>query len=150
MLLASTFSLHAQFFMTGQNATYVVGQANFTTRDYGTTNKRFWYAYDVAVDITNGKMYVADWWNNRVLRFAYPVTQNDPVADLVFGQSTFTSSTSGTTGNTFKALTGIAVDASGNLWVADAGNHRVLKFNAAYNISTNQPSAKSLAALLKL
>ena len=47
---------------------------------------------DVAIDSAHGKLYVLDSGNHRVLRFAYPVSTNQPAAELVFGQPDFISS----------------------------------------------------------
>ncbi|HXJ72571.1 MAG TPA: NHL repeat-containing protein, partial [Candidatus Dormibacteraeota bacterium] len=89
---------------------------------------------------TNGNLYVADLNNNRVLKFNDPFA-TDTVADDVWGQTSFTNRTTpnpptasslrlqweyGTTVGVFSA--GVEVDNQGNLWVADSGNSRVLRF----------------------
>lgn len=81
----------------------------------------------IAVD-DSGSLYVADWQNHRVLRFDDPLT-SDTVADAVYGQPDFVSNTPNNGG----AMTGLtlpidlAFDAFSNLYIADAGNHRVLR-----------------------
>lgn len=89
----------------------------------------------VAVDITasNPILYVADTGNNRVLawRNASAFTKGAP-ADAVIGQrDLFTTNRQGpgtglSTG--FNAPNGLAVDRQGNLYIADAGNSRILRF----------------------
>ena len=85
---------------------------------------------DVAVD-TAGNVYVSDLNNHRVLGFIDPLN-TDKVADIVIGQSDFTSSNPNNGGLSASSLmppTGVAVDTAGNLYVVDINNHRVLKYN---------------------
>lgn len=86
----------------------------------------------VAVD-SSGNLYVSDFSNNRVLEYDSPLT-TDTVADRVFGQGgSFTTSTLNLGGRSASSLYGpygIAVDASGNLYVADDGNNRVLQYTS--------------------
>ncbi|EQA38288.1 NHL repeat protein [Leptospira inadai serovar Lyme str. 10] len=57
-----------------------------------------------------------------------PVLTLGESATLVLGQSSFTTSASGTTQNQLKQPSGIAVDSRGGEWVSDATNNRVLHF----------------------
>jgi sugar lactone lactonase YvrE len=120
----------------GQDATYVVGQADFTSSGAATTQNGLDTSNDVAVDTVNNKLYVADTSNNRVLRYAYPITGNQPNAEAVLGQADFTSGEANRGGsvaaNTLNAPRRVAVDASGRLWVADSLNRRVLRFDSAH------------------
>ena len=64
---------------------------------------------------------------------------NNQVAAKVLGQGGFTSNDSTSASTTsLKTPVGTVVDASGNVWVADADNNRVLKFAASP--STNDPA----------
>jgi uncharacterized protein (TIGR03437 family) len=78
-------------------------------------------------------LYVSDTNNFRVLawRNAEGLNRGDP-ADRVIGQRNFFSTTSNGPGTSFvtgfSVPSGIAVDRSGNLYVADAGNNRILRF----------------------
>lgn len=88
------------------------------------------------------RLYVADTYNHRVLgwRDARIVKPGDP-ADLVIGQRdlrrTLVNDPSGdanqVTQNGLFLPAGLAVDATGNLYVADSGNGRVLRFPAPFN-----------------
>jgi sugar lactone lactonase YvrE len=129
----------------GFNGTFVVGQPNFTSGGAATTSTGLNFPEGAALDITNGKLYVADRSNNRVLRYAYPVVANTPPAQIVFGQPNLTSgavNNGGLSASSLSNPTGLAVDAAtGDLWVSDAGNNRILRFAAAYSVTTNQVSA---------
>ena len=79
-------------------------------------------------------LYVADTGNNRILGFRNAIGfTNGQFADIVIGQPDFVTTlpqgpanTTRTTGLASPA--GMAVDASGNLYVMDAGNNRILRF----------------------
>ncbi|MFB3777318.1 MAG: hypothetical protein ACE141_06890 [Bryobacteraceae bacterium] len=94
----------------------------------------------VAID-TNATppiLYVADTGNNRVLAWRNASQfDNGASADLVIGQkdkfSTFAQGPGGElTGGLF-APSGLAVDANGNLFVADAGNNRILRYSKPFD-----------------
>lgn len=78
-------------------------------------------------------VYVADTSNNRVLAWQYNTQLTaGSFADLVLGQpDRFTTVAQGP-GHTYSSglnsPTGIAVDGAGNLYVADTGNNRILRY----------------------
>jgi uncharacterized protein (TIGR03437 family) len=92
----------------------------------------------LAVD-SAGNLYVADTGNNRILRFPQPLAPNaNQFPTLVVGQKSYATSSANLAGIGASTLalsgagrTGIAIDAVGNLWVADSGNSRVLRFPVA-------------------
>jgi sugar lactone lactonase YvrE len=115
---------------TGSPAAQVLGQVNFTSRVAGTTQSRMGWPTGMTVD-SLGRLWVADYPNNRVLRFDDPIAKgNGGAADGLIGQASFTSSTNGLSATTFNGPTDVAVDAQGRLWVADAFNRRVLRFDS--------------------
>jgi sugar lactone lactonase YvrE len=88
----------------------------------------------------HGNLYVSDLGNHRVLEYDHPLTTAMP-ANRVFGQPDFAHATQNTGGLSAASLDGpvaMAVDALDNLYVADAGNNRVLEYTA--------PLTSSLAA----
>ena len=76
-----------------------------------------------------GRLFVASQSQNRILRFTPPFT-NAMAADLVIGQPDFGSTVPATTASGLKTPIGIAFDPAGNLFVAEFGNHRVLRYAA--------------------
>ncbi len=93
------------------------------------------------VEKTNGYA-VADWQNNRVLIFNAPFS-TDQNASVVLGQSIFNSNSINAGGGATPAANGlwyptsVAVDASGNLYVGDADNGRVLQFKPPFTTNMN-------------
>jgi uncharacterized protein (TIGR03437 family) len=86
----------------------------------------------LAVDPNNGNLYVADTGDNRVLRFPAPFANPGRAEpDAVYGQSSFTVNIAGVSKNTLNRPRAVTFDASGNLWVADSGNNRVVRYSSA-------------------
>lgn len=115
-----------------QNAEYVIGQPDFTTY----TSINLFRPTKVAIDFTNSKLYLVDRGNNRVLRYAYPITGNNPTVERIFG-----TGTSGETQNQFSNPLSVAVY-NGTLWVSD--QYRILRFNNAHLVSSNGPNADGI------
>ena len=106
----------------------------------------------IAVDTSSSPphLYVADTANNRVLGWKNATSallNNGQAPDLVVGQPNFYTTIAGTNAillasNTWGGLngpTGLAVDPQGNLYVADAGNNRVLRYPTPFANSSGQP-----------
>jgi uncharacterized protein (TIGR03437 family) len=149
-----------------QNATYsvatrLVGQLDYPYRSVNLIEGKEVYLYSgvgyggVAIDYHSSPphLYIADSFNNRILCFndARSVTQNS-TADLVIGQtgpyfSLINSPTNLPAQPTQTGLNtpiGVAVDANGNLYVADSGNGRVVRFPAPFNQPAGQPPTANL------
>ena len=149
---------NAASFTNGQTANLVLGQPDLaTTLPEGpgrTLGTGFLSPTGIAVD-ANGNVYVVDSGNNRILRFPKPFAQSGAqTPDLVIGQPSFTTGGANQGGISAATLSFVsssgayvvflAFDAAGNLWVADAGNNRVLRFNVS--VLTAQPPAQGPAA----
>ena len=115
----------------------------------------------VAVDYSANppRLYLADPGNNRVL--GYPDARNVKAGDsatIVIGQLDFQHASvnipSGdalqTSDTGLRSPAGVAVDASGNLWVADSGNGRVLRFPRPFDLGTGQQRANLVLGQLSL
>jgi sugar lactone lactonase YvrE len=128
----------AASFANGEAANLVLGQADFTSKlqnrngsavpSAGSLNEPQAIAVDQA-----GRVYVADFTNNRVIVFRPPFT-NGMDAFAVLGQADFTSHQANRGGspaaNTLSGPHGLALNALGDLWVADRNNHRVMRYPA--------------------
>lgn len=118
---------------TGQSAVRVLGQPDFASFHSngglggGVAADRMAFPRGVAVD-ASGRLYVADTDNSRILIFDDPMS--DAVADAVLGQPNGTSATPGSTLSKMNRPEGVFVDATGVVWVADTGNHRILRFTS--------------------
>lgn len=123
--------------MNGMNASLVLGQADFETAGQFPTSSGMNNPWDVAIDPTSGKVFVADTNHNRILRFAsFSSLQTGGDAEAVLGQVNFTTTSSGLSDLKMWAPRGLVVDSSGILWVADFRNHRVLRFDEASEKTT--------------
>jgi uncharacterized protein (TIGR03437 family) len=113
-------------FSTGQAASLVIGQSSFTTSTTATTATGLNSPRGIAID-PSGNLWVTDRSNNRVLEYSYPLSAGE-AASVAIGQSSFTTSAAATTATGLSNPRGIAFDSSGNLWLAEQGNNRVLQY----------------------
>ena len=147
----------AASFSNGQSADIEIGQPDFrTTRcNSGTADgdvaglgaDSLCLPGGVAVD-SAGNLYVADTRNSRVLEYSQPFAQSMATgfsANVVFGQGgSFSQTVCAQTAAGLCFPQGVASDTSNNLYVADAGNHRVLEYNqplAPFNAATGAGDA---------
>ena len=81
---------------------------------------------------SHGDLWVVDSGNNRVVEFTAPFTVGE-AASVELGQGGgFNNGGVGHTQNSMDGPIGIAFDSSGNLWVSDRGNNRILEFTAPF------------------
>jgi sugar lactone lactonase YvrE len=131
VILSASFSQLASALSTGQPASLVIGQSSFTTSTCKQGGHRelcdpFGSAFD-----SSGNLWVADTGNSRVLEFKPPFS-NGQSPSLVIGQSSFNTNACSTTQSGVCPI-GLAFDSSGNLWVADFSNSRVLEFKPPFS-----------------
>ncbi|CAF4296699.1 unnamed protein product, partial [Rotaria magnacalcarata] len=67
-----------------------------------------------------GTVYVAEYWNDRIMRWPKGATQGSVIVGGNGG---------GGQSNQLNRPEGLSFDRHGNLYVVDYGNHRVQKFN---------------------
>jgi sugar lactone lactonase YvrE len=127
---------YAPPFVTGMGAAVVLGQTGFATASASTTRTGLARPTDVAVG-PNGSLWVADSNNNRTLGFSPPFSDGMPASE-VLGPYNYTL-TNQTTPYELAYPWGLSFDAEGDLWVADAGNARVLEYLAPVS-TTTRPS----------
>src|SRR5207302_63377 len=78
-----------------------------------------------------------------------PFSTNE-AASLVIGQSSLTTATGSTTANGLIVTTALTFDPSGNLWVSDDNNNRILKYPITSNSFTFQlPTSNDALGPLK-
>jgi sugar lactone lactonase YvrE len=115
----------------GANADGVLGQTNFTDGGGAAGQNKLSGPLGLAVD-SSGRLWVADRFNSRVLRFDNAAAKADGAnADGVLGQPDFTNSFQATTQSRMWQPWAVAVDGGGRLWVADYFNRRVLRYDNA-------------------
>ena len=124
----------------GVSATAVLGQASFGDRTPETTASGFAGAAAAVTD-QQGNIWVTDGLGNRVLRFS-PLFVDGMAANLVIGQPNFTASDASTSLSGLSTPHGLVFDKSGNLWIADSDNGRILEFSP--------PFTSGMAAILAL
>jgi len=134
-------------FQNGAYADLIIGQKDAVSTNAngpnisGSSQKKGLYAPTGLLVDAQGNLYVIDSGNSRILRFPKPFATQDPFgADLVIGQPDFNSRGNNTNGISASTLAlsssqgaqraSLVFDGSGNLWVTDAGNNRVLRYPA--------------------
>lgn len=123
-------------------ANAVIGQADFDTTAPDTSDTALNAPADVSVDPATGAVFVADADNHRVLRFpSIEAMSAGEAAEMVFGQVDFDSATPGSALDQMDTPLGVFVDHEENLWVADSGNDRILRFDDAVARDDGSPEA---------
>lgn len=130
--------------LSGASADAVLGQPNFTSNTGGTSAVVMKGPVGVFVD-KNGRLWVSDRLNHRVLRFDQASSKpNGSNADGVLGQSDFTTGTSGLSAVKMNRPMGIFVDTEDHLWVCEDDNNRVVRFDS---VSSKQNGAAANGVL---
>lgn len=126
----------------------VLGQADFNSRVNTVTQATLSPdVRGVVVSADGETIWASDTTQHRVLRWDNVSSKaNGANADGVLGQTDFTSNGSGATASAFNGPTGLALDASGNLYVLDSGNKRVLRFANAASLGVGASASGVLGA----
>ncbi len=122
-------------FKDGMAASLVIGQVDFVSKTCATTRSGLCRPTSIAFDYL-GNLWAGDAQNNRILQFRPPFHTGMP-ASVVLGQKDFASkvASGGPSGLNFTPNAGdvgIGFGEHGDLWVADAGNNRVLEFKKPF------------------
>ncbi len=132
LVVADTFNHRVLIWTTfpttyGEAADLVLGHTDFgvSTAPASPSDSRLKHPSDVWSDGT--RLVVADGSHHRVLIWTTFPTQNGQAADLVLGQESFTTATTGLSQTTMSGPTRVTGNADA-LFVADSSNDRVLVF----------------------
>lgn len=122
-------------YTTGMPATLALGQANLVSGGPGHGSRNLTFPYAAAFD-SAGDLWVVDTADNRVLEYVPPFSTGMS-ATLAVGQTSLSGWLSNTTRNGLWEPQGIAFDSSGDLWVADSTNNRILEFTPPFHTGMN-------------
>ncbi|HLJ46580.1 MAG TPA: hypothetical protein VKU01_11265 [Bryobacteraceae bacterium] len=149
-------------FTQGDPADLVIGQRDmFQTFPKGPTTDLSTGLFQPTALVVDGagNLYVADSGNNRIVRYPTPFQQTTSLLaiDLIIGQKDFASRSRNegqsapnertlalTTGGGQGLISGLVFDSSGNLWISDPGNNRVLRYPASSLSTSFEPSADTV------
>ncbi len=102
------------------------------------SNAQFNTPYDVAVDVSNN-IYVADTGNTKIRK----ITPDGTVTTIAGSTPGFADGSSNNA--QFSSIGGLELDTSGNIYVADFGNHRIRKINTNGDVITIAGSEQGFA-----
>lgn len=130
---SSTALPQAVVFTNGQNASVVIGQADFTSfaanQGGSVAANTIWLPHGNPYVNSNGVLYIGDYGNSRVLVFNSIPTVNNASADFAIGQPDLTTNTASNASATTLSGPQQVVGYRGKLLVADTLNHRVAIYN---------------------
>ncbi len=150
-------------FANGKNASYVLGEPNFTSDGDGggiygcatASQSILCFPEAVAYDSTNTRLFVADSWNNRVMVFSAATSGGGAIATgenaaNVLGYSVYTVAGTGydecygTEQAGLCVPTGLAYDSTNNrLFVGDSYDSRIMVFSTS-SISNGENASSEL------
>ncbi len=96
---------------------------SLVAQNWGSGNS-FSHPFGVFIDPNEkSNLYVSDFFNNYVIKI-FNMQVISPLPSVVAG----ISGTVGSAANQLNSPAGITVDSNGNLYIADSGNHRIIKY----------------------
>lgn len=121
----------------GQAANMVIGQTWFYSNTAGVSSTTLNRPSGIGIG-DNNELLVADSNNNRVMIWSNVISVSGQAANLVLGQTSFTSNVAGTSSTKFSLPTSVNVS-GGITLIADTQNNRVMAYSSM--ISNNGQSA---------
>jgi sugar lactone lactonase YvrE/lysophospholipase L1-like esterase len=117
--------------ISGAAAEAVFGQTDFAGKSSGADATKFNNPIGICFD-PQGRLWVGDFSNNRVLRFDDAANKaSGAAADGVLGQPDLISKAAATTPAGMSGPVAPFIDMNGTLWVAQFNNHRVTRYDNA-------------------
>ena len=142
------YNLTGGVITNGMSGSYVLGQSSFTTSIANATQSGLNLSPSLAYDTTENRLFVADSSNHRVLVFKTATITNGMNATNVIGQADFTSNTASSSQSGLHAPQHVSYDpASGQLFVVDVTNNRIMVFDATPSTQTTLTSSTSTSNL---
>src|SRR5574340_970392 len=117
-------------FVNNQMASTIIGNFNSSLARSVRQNGPSASSFD-----SSGNLWVVDSNNNRILEYSAPFT-NGMAASLSLGEPNLSSNKNnngGISANSLSVPHSITFDSSGNLWVSDSGNNRVLEYLSPFS-----------------
>ena len=111
------------------NVTTIAGNGSYGFADGPALSASFAAPLGLATD-PSGNLYIADADNNRIRK----ITGN--TVSTLAGNGNSGSMDGAIANATFSTPTGIALDATGNMYIADMNNHKIRKITPTGNVST--------------
>jgi hypothetical protein len=111
----------------GTAADFVIGQPDLTSNAAATTANGLNHPY--AAYCMANKLFVVDKDNNRILVYDPIPTASNPAASYVIGQLDFVTNATGCTASSLNSPYEV-LRVGDTFFVADGGNHRVLRFDS--------------------
>ena len=126
------YNLDANNEISSQSASFVLGQPDFMSNSCSTTRAGMCSPWGLTYDPGSHVLFVADGYNNRILVFDASNLSNGENANYELGQPDFASSDCLVSQSSLCVPSSLAYNAEGHqLYVADAGNSRVLVYNTS-------------------
>jgi alpha-tubulin suppressor-like RCC1 family protein len=120
---------HASSLANGADADGVFGQPDFVTTSIDTKQNKMKEPTGIWIDPA-GRLWVAEKYNHRVVWFDHAASKTIGAnADGVLGQTDFNATASGASINTFNRPLDVIGDNAGNIFIADANDNRLLRFD---------------------
>ena len=147
------FNVATSTIMNGENAENVIGQPDYTTQTFQTTQSGFQTnTFDVVYDPTNDRLFLGDQLNNRVMIFNVATSTitngEDAIGELGHydqnGDPIYTvgGANNGLSATTFNYPAGVTLDTVNHrLFVDDSNNNRELVFQLDAHENVTTPSA---------
>jgi sugar lactone lactonase YvrE len=119
----------------GMAASLVIGQSSFTTNVQSAAADGLSSPHGMSFD-KNGNLWLADSTNNRVVEFAAPFSSGMS-ARVVLGQAVQDACIASVSNLCYP--TDLAFDSSGDLWIVDNNNNRVVEYTPPF--TAGQPAS---------
>lgn len=121
-----------------------IAGSTFGFADGQGVSARFAFPTGIAVGPHDGHLYVSDTYNNRIRKLTRPAVEGQPwVVTTIAGGSTAGYADANGSSARFNLPQGLVVDLSGQVFVADSGNHRIRRITALGVVTTLAGSGTS-------